>query len=392
MDSLHSSLLALLASLLAAALACSGSLSSGKPAAADLPPADDGQLQADDDNDTTPAFDRELADRINEEMGFLPYLDIKPVRSEPGRNGYTVYYYSTDDLECYYGGEANVAVSYGGSDNVMFFMEGGGASWPGYSFAVSLDFLGDLGYRNRRPENPLRDWNFVYVPYCDNSIHAGDADDLENGREVHHRGLRHTAAAAALAGRLFPNAQKVLITGASAGGFGTYEAWPIVKSQFMDAQTYIMSDSGVGFFNPERLDTWTTIKQAWNLHIPSQCTRCSGPVLTYLYELMMRIDPQVKIGMFSSWHDFIISRMFLQMNKDAFAALLGEVTDQIKADFPDRFARFIISGATHTCYQIPFVGPPAGANYAVDGVSLYEWIDQLVNDEPYWTDHLQPVD
>jgi hypothetical protein len=394
MNSLRFPLLALLTVLVAAALAgCAGSTaaSHAAPAAADddSPPAAGDDSPTDDDIVSPPAFNTALAEQIFAELGFLPYLDIKPVSSEPSYNGYTVYTFSTSDIQCYHGGPANVAVSYGASDDVMFFMEGGGASWPGYSLDIDVDALFDLGYRNRDAVNPLRDWNFVYVPYCDDSIHTGDADDIEGGEEVHHRGLRQTAAAAALAGRLFPNAQRVLVTGASAGGFGTYEGWPIVKSQFMNARTYILSDSGVGFWNPSKPGTWATIKKAWNLHVPTECAQCSGTILTYLYELWMAIDPQLKVGMFSSWHDFVISRLFLQMDKDAFAELLRDVTDEVKADYPDRFARFLISGNSHTCYE-PLL--PGGPNYAVDGVSLYDWIGQLVYDETDWVDHLQPAD
>jgi hypothetical protein len=327
------------------------------------------------------------AEQIFEELGFLSYLDIEPVRSEPAINGYTRYYFSTDDIQCYWGGEANVAVSRGTSNNVMFFMEGGGASWPGYSFAVQLDYLPDMGFKNRDPQNPLRDWNFVYVPYCDNSIHSGDADTIEFGRTVHHQGLRHTAAAAALARKLFPHPDKVLVTGSSAGGFGTYIAWPIVKSQYMDVDTYILDDSGDGFWDPGKPDDWETIKAAWNLHFPVECERCKGTIQTFIFELWMDIDPQLRVGMFSSWHDFIISRMFLRMDSEVFGDILNNVTSQIAYDYPGRFGRFIIRGSTHTCYEFIL---PGGANYPVDGVSLYEWIGQLVNDSPAWRSHIEP--
>jgi hypothetical protein len=350
--------------------------------------ADDGN--ADDEQDgSSMNFDMERAGDLWEQMGFLDYLKIEPVRSEPDNNDYTRYYFSTDDIKCYYGTAASVAVSPGSGDNVMFFMEGGGASWPGENFAVQLDWLIDMGFRNRDPENPLRDWNFVYVPYCDNSIHSGDSETTENGRLVYHHGLRHTAAAAALTKKLFPKPGNVLVTGSSAGGFGTYVGWPIVKYLYMDSKTYILSDSGVGFLNPGRPDVWETVKQSWNLHLPEDCVRCDGPIQTWLYDLMMGIDHQVRIGMFSSWHDYIISRMFLKMDKRAFEDVLRLVTNGIKTEKPVRFSRFFVAGNTHTCYDFLL---PGGPNREIDGVSLYEWIGQLVNDDPMWSDHMEKPD
>ena len=353
---------------------------------------DDDGAPGDDDTDFrsegegSQGLQRDRLEGMFEKMGFLPYTAIQPVRNEPASNGYTRYYFSIDDLKCYDGSEANVAVSPGTVDNVLFFQEGGGASWPGYFLGFEIDFLRDIGFKNRNEGNPLKDWHFVYVPYCDNSVHSGDAETTEFGRTVYHQGLRHTAASAALARELFPNAKKVLVSGASAGGFGTLLGWAIVKSQFMDAKTYVMDDSGVGFWNPERPDTWKVLKESWNLRIPDDCEKCDSPIQTWLFDLYMDYDPQVRIGIFSSYHDFVISRMFLRMDANAFETLLMSVTNEIKAAHPKRFGRFFIQGNTHTCYW-PLL--PRGANTEVDGLSLYDWIDQLVNDSTGWDDRLE---
>ena len=319
-------------------------------------------------------------------MGFLPYMDIKPISSKDAGNGYTKYFFSKDDIKCYDGAQANVSVSLGSSNNVMFFMEGGGAAWPGYTLAVEMDYIWDLGYKNRKDENPLKDWNFVYVPYCDLSIQAGDSTIEEDGKTVYHQGLRHVAAAVAIMKSLFPNPDKILVTGASAGAFGTYVGWPVVKSQFMNTKTYIMGDSGVGFFNPNVPETWQLIKKSWNLHIPDDCTLCNGVVQTWLYDVYLRYDPQLRIGMFSSYRDVIISTWFLGMDQGEFQDLLMNVTDQIKDLHQDRYSRFFIKGESHTCYQMIL---PQGPNYEVNGVSLYQWIGRLVADDPQWVDELE---
>lgn len=340
------------------------------------------------DDDTEKEFDQALFDSVVEKMGFAPYADIEPVRVvENAGGGYTRYYFSTDDMRCYDGTEANVAIWPGDPKRIMFFMEGGGASWPGYNLAFQVDYLIQIGYRNRKPQNPMRDWTIVYVPYCDNSLHVGDNEIEEGGRTVYYHGLRHATASAAQVKRLYPDAEQILVTGASAGGMGTYVGWPIVKYFYPDARTAVMSDSGVGFWNPNEPDTWETMKEAWNVRIPDNCTRCDGSTIqTWLYSLMLDIDPELRIGMFSSWGDKIITGWFLFMDPHEFAGVLRDVTDQIKSEHPDRFARFFISGRSHTCYEFLL---PEGADYAVDGQSLYDWIGAEVNMDPLWDDRIE---
>ncbi len=347
--------------------------------------ADDDVNDDVDDDDPPRELQREKLEAMFEEMGFRPYLEFEPVREEEIWGGYTRYFYSMDDLRCYDGSEANVAISFGDSDNVIFFMDGGGASWPGYFFGFEIDMPRNEGYISRRESNPLRDWNIVYVPYCGNDLHAGD-NEIEGllGTQYHH-GARHTAAAAALMKQIFPNPDKILLTGISAGGFGTFFAWPIVKSLYMDTQTYIHDDAGVGFWNPDAQDTFDVIMDAWNLRIPSACVKCqNSTVKTWLFELYMEYDPSLRVGMFTSYQDYIISELFLGMTGPAFQAVTLDVTGQIKNNYPDQFARFFIKGRVHTSSLLGL-----GPNYSVDGTSLYDWVGMLVSEDPAWDDLLQ---
>ena len=347
---------------------------------------DDDLIGDDDNSEMNDAQRREKLLQMLKEMGFDPFLDVKYTRTEPGFNGYTNYYFSLDDCRCYNGKEAHVSVSPGTSNNVMLFMEGGGASWPGGGFAVSIDYPFDISYKNRDPENPLRDWHFVYVPYCDNSIHTGNNTIMRNGKLRYHWGMRHTAAAVALIKELFPNPDKILVTGASAGGFGTYLGWGMIKYAFFDTDTYILSDSGVGFWNPEEVETWEAIKKAWALNIPSECTKCKGTMQTFLYELYLKYDPQLRVGMFTAYQDAIISGWFLKMDPIVFEDTLMAITDEIKQSEPKRLNRFFIQGRSHTAYEFLL---REGASYSVDGTSLYDWIGQLVYDDPAWSDKLE---
>lgn len=353
---------------------------------------DDNDDPGDDDDDST-----SLLDDLISEMGFLKYLAIAPVSTKDGPNGYTVYEYDPEDVSCFKGDKTYVAVSPGESDNVMLFLEGGGAQWPGGGFCVELGMMEDIGVKSRVPENPVGDWNIVYVPYCDCSLHCGDKQAQYNGKTRNHYGVRHVTAAVALMKELFPDPGKVLVAGSSAGGYGTYYGWLIAKSQYRDTDTYVFNDSGTGFWNPDDLDTFEVLKNAWDLIIPDDCTMCKGTLFTYIYDVYLRYDPQVRIGMFSSYYDAVINGTYLHMDGEDFKSVLMTVTDEIKELHPDRFARFFIETSTHTTYELDafdlFPGSDyflaEGPRYSVGGVSVFDWLGRLVNDQPQWDDVLE---
>lgn len=352
-----------------------------------------------DDNKTT-------MNDILSKMPFKDYLNINSVRTEPGDNGYTNYYFSTDNCKCITGGEFHVSVlGNQGSNNVMFFMEGGGAEWPvndvATGLAVQFTFTDNISFKSRDAENPLHDWNIIYVPYCDSSIHSGNNEMMYKSagatEETMHYfwGMRDTIASINVMKKLYPNPDKILVTGSSAGGFGTYLGWAMVKYAFPKTKTYILNDSGVGFWNPDDLATWNIILNSWQIGalIPSECTKCKGTVMTYLYETYMDYDSQVRIGMFSSYKDKIISQWFLKMNQDKFKTVLMDVTGNIKKAYPKRFSRCFINSETHTTYPstlLPgFLFPYSeGLNHKINGVSMYDWIGRLVNDDPAFEDDL----
>jgi hypothetical protein len=315
------------------------------------------------------------------QIGFLPYLDIRPISQGNGDGGFTDYYFKQSDMCCFRHQQMNIAVSYGSSDNVVLFMDGGGAIWPGGGLMLSSDDPLEIPILERTAENPLRDWNYVYVPYCDGSLHLGDNIYEYDWGEGHHQGLRQTAAAVALMKKLFPHAPKVLIAGLSAGGFGTLYGWAIAKSQYMDAETYVLSDGGVGFWNPNDLTMWQTMSTAWNLHLPPACEKCDGPIMTYLYETYMDLDPQVRVGLFSSYRDRVMC-WFTGLSQAEFRQYLLSITGEIKQAHADRFGRFFIKGVQHTSGS-------DGLATTIGGVSYGDWIERMIYDDAPWNDELE---
>jgi hypothetical protein len=318
------------------------------------------------------------------------YIGLKPSRQEAFKEpGWTVYHYDQADCQCLLGGEYEILARPGKeSDKTVIWLEGGGACWPGQDNCVQVlrlpSRLSEYGLTSRDPQNPMRDWNFIYVPYCDGSIHMGDneADYDGNGQvDHHHQGLRTTSAAVTLLKDLFPQSQKILIAGCSAGGYGTLMAAPITRLQFPDAQLYVVNESGPGLYDPAKRNDFQLILKTWNLepYLPADCPECREQLLN-LYPWLLARDPKLKVGMFSSYLDSVVGEEYLNMSLNDFRNLLVTTTNAIHTRFPDTFKRYFIKGTGH-CVSTYF--------YSVAGVSIFDWIKDLVTDSPQWKDVLE---
>jgi hypothetical protein len=71
------------------------------------------------------------------------------------------------------------------------------------------------------PENPFRDWNAVFVPYCTGDVHWGDAvvdHKNANGMQsvtIHHKGYVNAQVAEKWAREHFVNPDSVFVTGSA---------------------------------------------------------------------------------------------------------------------------------------------------------------------------------
>ena len=86
--------------------------------------------------------------------------------------------------------------------------------------------------RTDLPFNPVDGWNVTYLPYCDGSLFAGDAQVDEDGDgEVDriHAGLQNLSAALDVAKAQWPDPRRIVLAGSSGGGFGTIPGVVLVR-------------------------------------------------------------------------------------------------------------------------------------------------------------------
>ncbi|MFY0575611.1 pectin acetylesterase-family hydrolase [Cystobacter fuscus] len=191
-----------------------------------------------------------------------------------------------------------------GSQNLLFFFEGGGACWDydtcsgraGVIGAANPNGITDdymtqftakyvspivngadpgLPFRSRT-DIATKDWNIVYLPYCTGDVHVGNnvatyADQTGQQPPLtwHHSGYKNSLAAINYAKAQFSNVQKLLVTGFSAGGTATSSSYYFVRRIINPARGYFLNDSGPIYLAPNVNDNsrplHDKIRQSWNL-------------------------------------------------------------------------------------------------------------------------------
>ena len=292
---------------------------------------------------------------------------------------------------CLTGGEYTMATRDTGSEDLVIFLQGGGACWSDLCLATEqaapgIPALGVLDPANS--SNPVADWNTVYLPYCDGSLHAGDQDvdtDDDGVADRFHRGLHNLSASLDVAVNTFPAPRRILLTGSSAGGFGTTYALPLVRQLYPDVPIELINDSGLGL---GRIDEPAFIEQLlteWNAtaFFPESCETCIGDDghITDYHKYQLSEDVNFRLGMMSYTRDPVIAVTFVQVGGEAFEeALLGEL-DDLEAAYPERVKSFVATGAEHT-FLLGDLQQTAG------GVTVADWVSAMLLGENWETNRL----
>ena len=153
----------------------------------------------------------------------------------------------------------------GNSDNLIVHFSGGGACWDDKSCTNPIGYTSINGFyfpnifewtfkgfvkgamENQDDRNPFKDWNIVFIPYCSGDLHIGNQsneyiDPEGNTLEVVHNGKTNVLSAINWIKENFHQPQKVLISGESAGGFGSIFWTPEIVEMYPASKFYQLSD------------------------------------------------------------------------------------------------------------------------------------------------------
>jgi hypothetical protein len=296
----------------------------------------------------------------------------------------------TPENRCGDGSPTGVGVSLTkATDDVLFFLEGGGACWDAstcFGVVSTAFYIGGYGKNEfdtdpqRAPmlplqldnaSNPFRGMNIIYIPYCTGDVHAGKriATYQVNGeaKQAYHYGALNFEAVLKRAVATFPRAKRVWIAGDSAGGFGAALNFPRAFAAFPLARVGVLDDSGQPV--QPAPDRWQAWKAAWGLEAPDGCAACDGDVGAYV-DYYRAAYPDSRFGLISFLDDSVISS-FMGLSAADFQSELDALTKRID-DWPYA-GYFIIQGALHV------------GMLTANSPQLDTWLERLVSGDPAWT-------
>jgi len=175
-------------------------------------------------------------------------------------------------------------------------------------------------------DNPFKDWNGVYVPYCTGDVHFGTADDVDIPSDgvlpdlPHQHFVGHLNLQSYIARIVptFPKLGQVLLTGASAGAFGAGLNFAMVQDSFGSIPVVVLMDSGLPFreqYLPACLQQeWRTL---WGFAaaLPPDCAECTmpdGSGLTNIVYYLLHKYKRATIAAVTTMQDEVIRLFFSQ--------------------------------------------------------------------------------
>jgi hypothetical protein len=308
-----------------------------------------------------------------------------------------------------------IEVGPGASPNVLVFLDGGGACWdymtcwvlrsaPGGPFGAA-ELEASVAARagsvldRTVPGNPYADYTFVFVPYCTGDVHSGATSMTyaPASQAWRHTGRVNVSNAFQYLASALRAPPKVVVSGSSAGGFGSFHAFTKAKAAWPTARSFLVDDSG-----PPLANIPTTTVAAWYASwdlgavVADVCgAPCATdpPTLAPVLPALAAAHPTERFALLSSTQDQVIRTFFTDpktlqpMAPAVFEASLRELAAAIEDDSPEtppgETHAFVVSGTTHPMLDRP-------GRFTSQGVTLLEWLRRQVEDDPAWAAAIPP--
>lgn len=312
-----------------------------------------------------------------------------------------------DGPMCLRGGEYWVSIRSGShaSTDLVIFQQGGGACWS--DLCTAFETLADPAVPTNGLLNPslsgnaFADWNSVYLPYCDGSLFVGDVDiddDSDGTIDRFHHGLINLSAGLDVAHDRFPDAERIVLAGASAGAYGVHISNMLVRTLWPEAQIIIVADCGVGIGKPGDFEFIPSLLEEWNvLHlVPESCEDCVTDHITGLASWQLERDPLMRFAAIAAYDDAVIGGVFLGLGSGVYQTAVETELGKLAAAHPGRYHRFFFDSALHTTIGTDSITgggiPGLTATYdttLVDATSVANWLQLLIDDAPEFGDRIE---
>ena len=327
-----------------------------------------------------------------------------PQRPKPGKN----YEYWPDGAITAEGTPTYGLIRLGSREDLMISFCGGGVSIDEYTAAhpgklgggepnfyatepFASDLLMHFGTNGRSKKNPFRDWSILLLPYTTGDFHCGRNDypysDMNGDSAIlHHHGYENTRLLLQKIKELVPSPKRLIITGFSAGAFGTSLLADDIMNYFPDCRDVtVIVDSAImrHDWQPVARDVWKTPEEI--------CARLTGSEIVSDSLIALHHNrPEAKIMFCCSKRDFALTQWtgFLEENGnwkptketgDRFQEHLREMIARLQKEIPD-IGIFIFNTPNKDFEKEELTthcicGSGAAFTVSEDGITVARWME-----------------
>ena len=364
---------------------------------------------------------QELADTVRAATTTTTAVDATFVKIEPGDS--VDYEGQTWEPRCSAGGPYSFWVRRGSVNKLLMYYQGGGACWDNLTCAGIPGLTGPVFKTNTsdndnpdlrstgfadlgNPDNPFRDWNIVFVPYCTGDVHWGNRVVEYPGTTsitIEHKGYANARTAEKWAREHFVLPEAVFVTGSSAGSYGAIvNSLPLQEFVYPSTEFAVLGDAGNGVITEDfvrndlakwgvedNLPTWIsafdvpiTELDASDLWAESAKFYSQNRFATYttaydgggggqtgFYNVMLTMSP---VGALFWWN----------ASCDWNAAMLA-LNDKARAG-AGNFRSYVGSGSAHTMWGRDKVYTDTTGDVPI----IRDWVEAMVEDTEDWQDVL----
>lgn len=291
------------------------------------------------------------------------------------------------------------------SDNLLIYFNGGGACWFGEACDLnsepnvhtpSVDVWNDPSslhgiFAEDIPENPFREYDMVFIPYCTGDVHLGagerqyryvNAEGADVEFLVHHDGFANSMTILDWVYATFDSPQRVVIAGSSAGAIGASFYAGLVAERYASVPVVLIGDAAGGYNSPFLPNTF----KAWNTAaILPDWPHYNGKTndnLTFedFYIASANHSPNLTIAQYNAAEDGT-QYDFSYLIGDApgsFSVAQRLLNHYVEIESAvDAFYSYTAGGATHMILNSRRL-----YSYEVEGVRFVDWLDDLINGRP----------
>lgn len=234
-------------------------------------------------------------------------------------------------------------------------------------------------FANSNTKNPFRNWTIIFVPFGTGDIHMGNRvvkyTSGLSSRTVHHAGYVNAITALRWA-KAQGNWNKVVVTGSSAGGFGTIlHAWSAYK--IFNQPIYTVNDSGPGLNGKPGTTNGDSAEMgerwgSWDSFPAGAITDRSKQILHFVNYTLDNC-PSCYYGLFETQRDSTIADYEGLSGTEHQTQLLNVVKD-VDSRNDSQFGYFLPNDTYHTILT--------GSDFyseSINGTYLYNWVNNLIN-------------